>query len=450
MATKATHIVFDRGSLLVRGEGRVPYAAWDGRVGAFRAPALYYREIMEYLDQSNLSFQDNVLDLIPCRELQGKLQLRGYQRAALKAWERAGRRGVVVLPTGAGKTMIALKAIESVNQPAIVVVPTLDLLEQWRRGINEEFEIEVGVCGGGENSLKEVTVSTYDSAYLRAGELGNRFSLLVFDEIHHLPAVGYRQIAEMFAAPYRLGLTATFEREDGLHEEIPRLTGGVVYRLRPEALTGRFLSDYTLQRMNVELTEAEKREYDRNYKEFRGFLASRRISISTPMEFRRFIMRSGRDPEARRALLARNRALDIAFNSESKILALEGILRENLDERLLIFTQHNRLVFRISHRFLLPYITQSTGKEERREILEGFKDGKLRAIVSSKVLDEGIDVPEASLGVVVSGTGSSREFTQRLGRLLRKKEGKTQARLIELVSKSTTETRTSYRRTRAV
>ena len=199
----------------------------------------------------------------------------------------------------------------------------------------------------------------------------------------------------------------------------------------------------------MELTEDEKREYDRHFKEFRGFLASRRISINTPQAFRRFIMRSARDPEARRALIARNRALAIAFNSESKIEALEEILWEYREDRILIFTQHNRLVYRISSRFLLPYITQSTGKEERSLILEGFKKGEFRAIVSSKVLDEGIDVPEASLGVIVSGTGSSREFTQRLGRLLRKKEGKQQARLIELVSKATTETRTSSRRTRA-
>ena len=160
-------------------------------------------------------------------------------------------------------------------------------------------------------------------------------------------------------------------------------------------------------------------------------------------------MRSSRDPEARKALLARNRALSIAFNSEAKLDRLEEILRSNPDDRILIFTQHNDLVYRISRRFLLPFITHTTAKEERYDVLKSFREGEYRAIVTSKVLDEGIDVPEASIGVIVSGTGSSREFIQRLGRLLRKSEGKGQARLIELVSRQTSETRTSSRRKRS-
>jgi len=145
--------------------------------------------------------------------------------------------------------------------------------------------------------------------------------------------------------------------------------------------------------------------------------------------------------------LARNRASEIALNSESKITALQNILGSRSEEKVIIFTQHNQLVHSISRRYLLPYITYHTHKEERREILEGFRQGRFRIIVTSKVLDEGIDVPEASLGIIVSGTGSSREFIQRLGRLLRKKEGK-EAELIELVSNATMETRTSARRKR--
>jgi superfamily II DNA or RNA helicase len=138
----------------------------------------------------------------------------------------------------------------------------------------------------------------------------------------------------------------------------------------------------------------------------------------------------------------------IASNSQAKVDKLEEILRSNPDERVLIFTQHNDLAYGISKRFLLPCITHTTGKEERLDILSGFREGSYRAIVTSNVLDEGIDVPEASIGVIVSGTGSSREFIQRLGRLLRKSEGKGQARLIELVSRETSETRTSSRRKR--
>src|SRR3989442_13304834 len=98
--------------------------------------------------------------------------MRAYQKRALDSWDKAGRRGVIVLPTGAGKTVIGMKAMELVNQPTIVIVPTLDLLEQWRGRGEEEFGGEVGLDGGGENSAKAITICTYDSAYVRAAQLG--------------------------------------------------------------------------------------------------------------------------------------------------------------------------------------------------------------------------------------------------------------------------------------
>jgi len=445
-----TYLSYDRGTLLIRSDAKVPYTAWDERVRAFRAQGLYYREILDFLNRSELSaVEDGVQDLPPCPELRCRsLTMRPYQNKALNAWDKAGRRGVIVLPTGAGKTVIGMKAIELVNQPAIVIVPTLDLLEQWRRRAEEAFGTRIGVYGGGENTVESITVSTYDSAFLRAGEIGNRFQLLLVDEVHHLPGESFRQIAEMFTAPYRMGLTATYERDDMLHLEMPRLIGGVVYRLGPEDLAGRYLSPYTLEKVNVELTPEEKEEYDREYGTFTGYLERNRIWLTSPVAFQRFIMRTSRDPQARKALLARNRAVSIAFNSVAKVDMLGEILRQNPDERILVFTQHNDLVYRISRRFLLPFITHTTAKEERYEVLKGFREGRFSAIVTSKVLDEGIDVPEASIGVIVSGTGSSREFIQRLGRLLRKSEGKGRARLIELVSRETSETRTSSRRKR--
>ncbi len=137
-----------------------------------------------------------------------------------------------MLPTGSGKTIIGLKAISLMNVPAIVVAPTLDLVAQWRSRLEEEFKVEVGTLGSGEQDIKALTVSTYDSAYIHAERLGNKFGLIIFDEVHHLPAEGYRNIAEMFASPFRMGLTATFEREDGLHTELNRLVGGKVFEKR--------------------------------------------------------------------------------------------------------------------------------------------------------------------------------------------------------------------------
>jgi len=437
----------DKGTIVVFGDVRIPNSSWDSRVGAFRAMALYYPEVLSFLRVSGLEFKDEVLDLPPCPELIGKTKLRGYQEEALKAWLRAGKRGVIVLPTGAGKTIVAMAAIAYVNAPAIVVVPTIDLMEQWRTNLVKEFDVEVGAYGGGENSLKAITVSTYDSAYIRAEELGNKFMLAIFDEVHHLPAPSYSQIAELFAAPFRMGLTATYIREDEGHKMLPRLVGNVVYELHTEDLAGTHLSPYTLEKIFVDLAPDEQKEYDENYEVFTKYLRNRRIRLRSSTDFQRFIMRTGADPEARRALLARNRALDIALNASSKVDALRALLSVNINEKVLIFTQHNKLVHRISKEFLIPAITHQTSKEERVEILSRFRSGVYTRVVTSKVLDEGIDVPDATLGVILSGTGSSREFIQRLGRLLRKKEGKN-AKLIDIVSSGTKEIQISQRRRR--
>ncbi|MCZ7360353.1 MAG: DEAD/DEAH box helicase family protein, partial [Candidatus Methanoperedens sp.] len=208
-------LTFNRGTIAVRGDVRIPNSTWDERSRAFRAMALHYRDIIDYLNNSCIGFTDSVLDLMPCPELQSSMILRDYQKQALDAWIFNGKRGVIVLPTGSGKTVIGIKAISLLNIPTIVIVPTLDLLDQWRSRLKKEFTIEVGILGGGEQEIKALTVSTYDSAYIHAARLGNKFGLIIFDEVHHLPAEGYKHIAEMFASPFRMGLTATYEREDG-------------------------------------------------------------------------------------------------------------------------------------------------------------------------------------------------------------------------------------------
>ena len=441
------HLRYDKGSLLIEGEAGTPYGRWDPRVGAFRSMALHYSEILEYLDRSHLLYRDEAADPVPIPTLSSNVELRPYQKEALKAWMDAGRRGVIELPTGAGKTYIALKAMECIGAPTLVVVPTLDLMDQWRNQLEQLFKMEVGVMGGGEAVLRPLTVSTYNSAYIRAEQLGNRFLFIVFDEVHHLPAPSYMQIAEMYIAPWRLGLTATYERDDGAHDELPRLIGGRVYQLGVDALTGRHLSPYTNEKVLVDLAPEERKRYDDEYAVFTGYLDRRGIKMRSQRDFQRFIIRTGGDPEARRALLSRNRAVDVALNSESKIEALADLLRVYGDEKTLIFTRHNSLVYRISRRFLIPAITHQTPKDERRATLEEFRKSGYRVIVTGQVLDEGIDVPDASVAFIISGTGSSREYIQRLGRILRKKKGK-EAKLIELVARDTLESRISTRRHR--
>ena len=438
-------LTFDRGTILIDGNIRVPNSAWDDRSKAFRAMALYYKEISDFLRTSTFDFKDHVLNLVPCTELQSSIRLRDYQKQALDTWMANDKRGVIVLPTGSGKTLVGIKAISMLNTPTLVVAPTLDLVEQWRSRLKEEFKTEVGILGGGERDIKALTVSTYDSAYLHAERLGNKFGLIIFDEVHHLPAEGYRNIAEMFASPYRMGLTATFEREDGLHKELNRLVGGKVFEKRLTELIGEHLSPFRIQKMAVELTEEEKEEYLKNRRIFSDYLSANNLYMRNPNDFQKLIMRSGRDPEARRALLARNKARDIAFNSISKVHKLSEILREHRDGKVFIFTEHNKLVHRISREFLIPSITYKTIRRERIDILDRFRSGIYRAVVTSRVLDEGIDVPDADVGIILSGTGSERAFIQRLGRILRKKDGKG-AVLYEIVSAETSEVNTSRKR----
>ena len=144
----------------------------------------------------------------------------------------------MVLPTGAGKTVVAFQALAEVPVRALVIVPTIELLRQWRAGLIEKAGVpadQVGVVGGGERTVGAITVMTYDSAAMPRRRL-NEFGLLIVDEVHHLPAPTYRAIAEKAAAPWRLGLSATPERSDGAHYDLATLIGPEVYRRRPADL----------------------------------------------------------------------------------------------------------------------------------------------------------------------------------------------------------------------
>jgi superfamily II DNA or RNA helicase len=440
---KAT-LTYDKGTIVIRGLAHIPFAILDPRTNVLRALALYYSNIIDYLKQSAIEYSDHVLSeetmmLSSSLSSSSPLSLRDYQQRALDNWLRAGLRGCVVLPT----------------------------MDQWTTILSKYFSnVRIGNLGGGNDDMQSITVSTYDSAYIRAPFIGNKFSLVIFDEVHHLAALGYRTIAEQMAAPFRLGLTATIEREDDLHKDLPRLVGEVVFQASPDELArDKHLASYEIERRMVEMLPDELEEYRRNmsiYQQCMKKLSFQRYAIT----LEKLIIMSGRNRTAREALLARNKAMNVALNSRAKIEELREILAENKGAKTIIFTQHNSLVHEISDKFLIPLITHKTIKEERQDVLKGFKEGRFMAIVTSKVLDEGVDIPDAELGVILSGTGSAREFIQRLGRLLRPKpynnsdssNGITtnrykrykKARLIEIISSETKETVTSARRKRAL
>ncbi len=455
-------LFFDKGTIRIEDSGliQIPGTKYDDGAKVLRSYGLNYSEIIEYLKKSDLDFVDNVSDFIPSPVFQMRnLELRDYQLQAIQNWEKTSMKGCVILPTGAGKTAIGIKAIEKVNASTLVVVPTIDLMEQWANNIAKYLliddqnpqDISIGKLGGGEDDLQAITITTYDSAYLRASLIGNQFKLIIFDEVHHLPASGYRSIAEQFISPYRLGLTATIEREDELHELIPYLTGGVVFRLGSQELSEKkHLAEYSIDRIQVNLTIDEQKEYETNHAKFLTNLGQLGFKVPSMHNLKRLIMMSNKNKIAREAMLARNKANEIALNSQSKIDELQKILQQNKNTKTIIFTQNNKMVYDLSNRFLIPYITYKTVKDERRDVLEGFKSDRYNAVVTSRVLDEGVDVPDAELGIIMSGTGSGRELIQRLGRILRPKQDGRKARLVELVSKHTRETNTSAKRITAL
>ena len=182
-----------------------------------------------------------------------------HQLAALRAWNQSKRRGVAVMPTGSGKTFFAFMAMKAVQRSTLIVVPTIDLLHQWASQLERAFGEEVGMLGGGSRDIRDITVSTYDSAVLRMDSIGDKFGLVVFDECHHLPGPVNRLAASLCLAPYRLGLTATPESgsEEGAEESLAvlkKVLGPVVYRVNIDELEGTVLATYVTRRIQVELT----------------------------------------------------------------------------------------------------------------------------------------------------------------------------------------------------
>lgn len=451
MSSKPVTLEYKKGTIVVKGLDTLPYASLDTRSNFLYSNGINYQKIIQYLNEKDMKYEDKVLDLLPLGHLpKSNVKLRDYQQDAVENW-CIEKRGSIVLPTGAGKTIIGLKIIEIVNLPTLIIVPTLDLIKQWTKVLSQSFDIEIGNIGGGTDNIQAITVSTYDSAYLKAPSIGNKFLLMVFDEVHHLPAPSYRLIAETFVAPFRLGLTATIEREDHLEDDFPYLIGKSTFKITAKELAkNNYLAEYTIERKQTFMSPKEYLKYKENMTIYHTCLRKIGLKMNSHNAFKRLIMISSNNKLARRALVARNKAIDIALNSKSKMDEIRKILGENKDIKTIIFTQHNKLVYEISNDFLIPFITHKSSKEEREDVLTGFKDGRYKAIVTSKVLDEGIDVPDAQVGILVSGTGSSREFIQRLGRLLRPKNDNNQARLFEIVSGGTSEALTSERRHRNI
>src|SRR5713226_7169796 len=414
----------------------------------WRCEAYRYHTVLPWMQEQGIR---NAVPRWPrlALELHDSRELHEYQVQALDAWKRAGGRGSIILPTGAGKTLVATHAIRHVNSSAVVLVPTTSLVYQWYALLTNVFQTEIGVYYGGEKRVLPLTVTTYHSAGDLIAEYGNTFKLFICDEVHHLPARTWGEAALMAPAPYRLGLTATYPEEyeqAGERWRLDELIGPIVYTKRIEELVGQQLANYRTQRVRINLSDEERARYDADYEIYMGFVRSRQLQRKHGPGWLMELMRlSALDAQARRAFLARQRLLRLLAHAEGKLATLEALLREYPTEQVLVFTEHNATVYEIAARHLIPAITHETSAAERKHILDGFQTGRYRVIATSRVLNEGVDVPEAKVAIVLGGTSGAREYIQRLGRVLRKVENR-QAVLFEVIARKTIEEGKAQRR----
>jgi len=441
---------FDKGTLLLESQpppGLASYFKWDQRAEAWRCDALHYPEVEYALKETCPDYSVPIPHGIkvnwPCANLP---PLRVDQESALQAWMKT-RRGVLVMPTGTGKTEVALHIMHRLPVFTLVVSPVRDLMYQWHQRIQERLGYNAGIIGDNTFNKQPVSVTTYDSACIHMQNFGAEFELLIFDECHHLPGQVRSDAARMSVAPYRLGLTATPERSDGREAALDSLIGPIVFRYPLSEAKGRILADYEVKRLPVYLTPDEQAKYDRCSGVIRHFMSEQRKTHPN-YSFVELRKEYAKSPEARQVLQAFYTKESIEDRAHEKMRVLEDLFRLHQGQRILVFTKTNMMAREVSARFLIPSLLHHCRKRERKDILDGFRNNRYAAIVANQVLDEGVDLPEAKVAVVLGGLASVKQAKQRLGRILRKR-GEETAVLYEVVCNDTKEVERSRQRRRS-
>jgi superfamily II DNA or RNA helicase len=394
------------------------------------------------------------------------LELRPWQAEALAAWSESCR-GVVEAVTGTGKTRLAMAAIRVVvdgGGRALVLVPTLELQDQWARELRTQVPgVRVGRLGGGHDDdlfSHDVVIATPHSAAsvpidLPPGATG----LLVADEAHRYGAPTWgAALQEAFAL--RLALTATYERgDDGLEEVLGPYFGEVVTRYGyARAVADGTVAPFRIALAGVRLDPAEREAYDRADARVRALHRELVGGLGMPSEPRALFAavaavvadadatgRDGPQTRAAREYLVRVRERrDVAATATGKLRVCEAIAPALVGRRTLVFTdtvEQAEDVGRVLARAGLATETLhgGLGTDRRRIRLAVFRRGDLDVVVAPRVLDEGVDVPDADVAIVLAAFRSRRQTVQRLGRVLRTKPGGREARLVLAHARDTRE-----------
>ncbi len=429
---------FERGTVCAIGPepsvAGLPHAQWDSRTLEYRIPAFRASDaFVNHLVHAERPLWPQEL----CAGFRTP-ELRAYQQAAVSAWLSFDKRGVVSLPTGAGKTRVAVAVMAKLQLPTVVLCPTRALLAQWKSAIEPWYDGPIGVVGDGERTVEKVTVMTFESAYRCMDSVGDQFALLVADEVHHFGTGIRTEALEMCTAPYRLGLTATPPApETEARARIQERIGPVVCEIGLDDLLGVYLADLDVIRLNVELSIPERAIY---WPAVRAFsLQRQRFFRDRPgAEWRHFIGVLSRSHEGRRLIDDHLRALRLASFPLAKRERTLELLSLHRNEKVLVFTANVDDAYELSRLALAPAITAETSRAERDEVLDAFRVGRIRAMIAARVLNEGIDIPDARVAIVVGAAQGAREMVQRVGRVLRPAPNK-RALVYELTTIGTTD-----------
>ena len=349
-------------------------------------------------------------------QLKETTHLRDYQRRAVENFHRrgdvTGGNGVLVLPCGAGKTVIGLSVMEKVGKATLILTPNTTSVQQWIRELLDKTDLtaeQVGVYTGDKKEVRPVTVATYQILTHRSGKRDpfthmklfeeRDWGLVIYDEVHLLPAPVFRATADI-QARRRVGLTATLVREDGREEDVFSLIGP--------------------KKFEVPWKELESR----------GWIAQAACTeIRTPLKpvLRQQYQRAPKKKKYR-----------IAAENPQKINVLKKILHRHRDHKILVIGQYLDQLRQVATQLSLPLITGQTPQSEREIWFDRFRSGDEPVLVVSKVANFAVDLPDAGVAVQLSGAfGSRQEEAQRLGRILRPKKGENEAHFYHVVSRDT-------------
>lgn len=369
-------------------------------------------DLVGYQDGESLQITWNV------REEGKRLSLRPYQREALHAFlgegSGTGGDGIVVLPCGAGKTIIGIAAMVKLGKACLILTPNVTSVKQWKSEILDKTSLspeQVGEYTSEKKQVYPVTLVTYQMLTYRSSKAGTfkhmdlfkqrAWGFIIYDEVHLLPAPVFRATAQIQAAR-RLGLTATLVREDGREEDVFSLVGPKRYEIAWKTLERQgWIAQVFCEEIRVPLSTSIRSLY---------------VNASKRKQYR------------------------IAGENPAKLDAVYNILKKHQSKPALIIGQYLDQLRYIAKQLSAPLITGQMPQHKRDECYQAFKSGKFPVLVVSKVANCAIDLPDATLAIQVSGSfGSRQEEAQRLGRILRPKEGDNRAWFYTIVSANTKE-----------